>query len=204
MTIRPSRRQLTLGAIVVVASLAVVETTVALVAPSLAPTDADWDAAAAAVRAGFRPGDLIVAAPAWADPILRVHLGDLDPARGGGPNRRRLLRARLGGEPAGRARARGRRGDRDRRARRTLRRAPFRLLERPAEAVGYDFVAHGADARVTRRDLRGGLAACVPSGDRVNCGGGSIMFHRQVVEVDQKLREALLTEPLANAAVIVD
>ena len=55
------------------------ETTVALVAPSRAPTDADWAAAARDVRAGFRPGDLIVAAPAWADPIMRLHLGDLIP-----------------------------------------------------------------------------------------------------------------------------
>ena len=59
--------------------LALVETAVALIAPLRAPTDADWAAAAQEVRAGFRPGDLIVAAPAWADPILRVHLGDLIP-----------------------------------------------------------------------------------------------------------------------------
>ena len=62
--------------LVVVSLLAVVETTVVLVARSRA-RHADWAAAAAAVRAGFRPGDLIVAAPAWADPILRAELGDL-------------------------------------------------------------------------------------------------------------------------------
>ena len=37
-----------MGAVLVVASLAVVETTVALVAPALAPTDADWAAITAA------------------------------------------------------------------------------------------------------------------------------------------------------------
>jgi hypothetical protein len=42
-----------------------------------APTDADWDRAAAAVRAAFVPGDLIVFAPAWMDPVGRQHLGDL-------------------------------------------------------------------------------------------------------------------------------
>src|SRR6516165_5176941 len=68
-----------LVAVAAVSLLAVVETATALIAPRLAPTDADWAAAAAAVRAGFRPGDLIVAAPAWADPVLRVHLGDLIP-----------------------------------------------------------------------------------------------------------------------------
>jgi hypothetical protein len=207
VTIRPSRRQLTLGAIVVVGSLAVVETTVALVAPSLAPTDADWTAAAAAVRAGFRTGDLIVAAPGWADPILRVHLGDLIPPE---------VAARMDDDRFARVWEVGQRGAhapaaegatatatvaRDER----YGRLRVRLLERPAEVVSYDFVAHAADARVTRRDLRGGLAACTPSGDRVNCGGGgSILFHRQVVEVEQKLREALLTEPMANAAVVVE
>ncbi|HVV49349.1 MAG TPA: hypothetical protein VHO06_06815, partial [Polyangia bacterium] len=52
-------KRLALAVAVAVPLLAIVETAVALVAPSLAPTDADWTAAAAAVRAGFRPGDLI-------------------------------------------------------------------------------------------------------------------------------------------------
>jgi hypothetical protein len=205
VSFRPSRRQLLLGALVVIASLAVVETTVALVAPALAPTDADWDAAAAAVRAGFRPGDLIVAAPGWADPILRVHLGDLIPAE---------VAARMDDDRFGRIWEVGQRGAhaaaaqgatatvaRDER----FGRLRVRLLERPAEAVTYDFVTHQADARVTRRDARGGLAACTPAGDRITCaGGGSVLFRRQVVEVEQKLREALLTEPLANAAVVIE
>ena len=55
MTLGAGRRHLMLGAGVVVALLAVVETTVALVAPFRAPTDADWAAAAAAVRAGSEP-----------------------------------------------------------------------------------------------------------------------------------------------------
>lgn len=43
------------------------------------PGDAAWDEAAAEVRAGFRPGDLIVFAPDWVDPTGRLHLGDLIP-----------------------------------------------------------------------------------------------------------------------------
>jgi hypothetical protein len=205
VTIRPSRRQLTLCAIVVVVSLAVVETTVALVAPVLAPTDADWSAAAAAVRAGFRPGDLIVAAPGWADPILRVHLGDLIPpevaARMDDDRFARVWEVSQRGARAPAAHGATATVARDE----SFGRLRVRLLERQAEVVSYDFVAHGADARVTRRDARGGPAACTPSGDRLNCAGaGSILFHRQVVEVDQKLREALLTEPLANAAVVIE
>jgi len=41
------------------------------------PGDAAWHAAAARVRAGYRPGDLIVFAPAWIDPVGRHELGDL-------------------------------------------------------------------------------------------------------------------------------
>src|SRR3954452_19134955 len=68
-----------LAALAGVSLLAVVETASAIVAPYRAPTDADWRAAAGAIRAGFRSGDLIVSAPAWADSILRSHLGDLIP-----------------------------------------------------------------------------------------------------------------------------
>lgn len=43
------------------------------------PGDAAWRAAAERVRAGYRPGDLIVFAPDWIDPVGRLHLGDLIP-----------------------------------------------------------------------------------------------------------------------------
>jgi len=43
------------------------------------PGDDAWDRAAAIVRAGHHPGDLIVFAPGWIDPVGRLHLGDLIP-----------------------------------------------------------------------------------------------------------------------------
>jgi hypothetical protein len=43
------------------------------------PHDDAWAEAAAIVRRTHRPGDLIVFAPAWTDPIGRHHLGDLIP-----------------------------------------------------------------------------------------------------------------------------
>jgi len=43
------------------------------------PGDEAWRAAAAEVRAGYHPGDLIVFAPDWVDPTGRLHLGDLIP-----------------------------------------------------------------------------------------------------------------------------
>lgn len=44
-----------------------------------APGDDAWARAAAVVRAEHRPGDLIVFAPGWVDPVGRMHLGDLIP-----------------------------------------------------------------------------------------------------------------------------
>src|SRR3954449_12306080 len=41
------------------------------------PGDDAWAEAAGAVRAEYRPGDLIVFAPSWVDPVGRMHLGDL-------------------------------------------------------------------------------------------------------------------------------
>jgi hypothetical protein len=41
------------------------------------PGDDAWHQAAAFVRNKFHPGDLIVFAPTWVDPVGRLHLGDL-------------------------------------------------------------------------------------------------------------------------------
>ena len=46
---------------------------------SSVPGDKAWEQAAAVVRAGYQPGDLIVFAPDWVDPVGRLHLGDLIP-----------------------------------------------------------------------------------------------------------------------------
>ncbi|HZL19536.1 MAG TPA: hypothetical protein VFG23_17505 [Polyangia bacterium] len=187
------------GAVVL---LALYETAVALIAPSLAPTDADWAAAALAVRADFRAGDLIVAAPAWADPILRVHLGDLIPAEVAG----RLDDARFG-----RVWEVGQRGAHAPEAaagavafERRFGRLTVRRVERPAERVDYDFVAHWSDARVSRIGV-GGTVACATVGDRIQCPGFNYNYvRRQIVEVDTRLREALLAQPVGNSTVVIE
>jgi hypothetical protein len=46
---------------------------------SSVPGDHTWDRAEKVVRDGYRPGDLIVFAPDWVDPVGRLHLGDLIP-----------------------------------------------------------------------------------------------------------------------------
>ena len=43
------------------------------------PGDAAWARAAAVVRERHQPGQLIVFAPRWVDPVGRLHLGDLIP-----------------------------------------------------------------------------------------------------------------------------
>ena len=43
------------------------------------PEDPAWARVAQVVRAGYQPGDLIVFAPDWVDPVGRMHLGDLIP-----------------------------------------------------------------------------------------------------------------------------
>ncbi|HWO23174.1 MAG TPA: hypothetical protein VNO30_30740 [Kofleriaceae bacterium] len=60
-----------------VAVLAIWEAIAAQRAGAGVPGDEAWARAAAVVRAGHRPGDLIVFAPDWIDPVGRLHLGDL-------------------------------------------------------------------------------------------------------------------------------
>lgn len=43
------------------------------------PNDKAWARAALNVRARYLPGELIVVAPHWLDPVVRMHLGDLMP-----------------------------------------------------------------------------------------------------------------------------
>ena len=68
----------TLPAVLLVA-VSVWELVAAQTAGGDVPDDADWTRASAAVRARHQPGDLIVFAPRWLDPVGRLHLGDLMP-----------------------------------------------------------------------------------------------------------------------------
>jgi hypothetical protein len=65
-------------ALVALAALSTWEIAALVRASTGAATGDDWAAAAAAVRAGWQPGDLVLFAPAWSDPVGRLWLGDLD------------------------------------------------------------------------------------------------------------------------------
>lgn len=192
-----------LAALAVVSLLAVVETATALVAPSRAPKDEDWRAAAADIRAGFRAGDLIVAAPAWADPILRVHLGDLIPVEVAGRlDDDRFARVWEVSQRGARAPATARGTVA---AERRFGALTVRRVDRPAAAVTFDFVARWSEARVSRRGSNGVSVDCSLAGDRIQCPDlASNYVQRQIVEVDTRLRLALLAPPVAQAAVVIE
>jgi hypothetical protein len=185
------------------ALLALVETAQALIAPFRAPTAADWKGAADDLRAGFRAGDLIVAAPAWADPVMRQHLGDLLPI----PIAARMDDARFG--RVWEVSQRGARADEasvgvvafERRfGALTLR----RVERRPAE-VTFDFLPRWQEAYVTRWDPASRVSSLCPwQAGRFACpiSGNSVIA--TLVEVDTRIRSAILAPPVMGAIVAVE
>ena len=181
--------------------LATLETAQALIAPSRAPTAANWKAAAAEVRAGMQPGDLIVAAPAWADPQVRLYLGDVIPI----PMATRMDDARYG--RVWEVGVHGAHADESRGTPTRERRfgaLTVRLLERPAAVVTYDFLEHWNEARVWRWEPAARSSTPCPwQGDRFACPSGGTV-HRELVEVDTRIRRALLAPPVAGAILAVE
>jgi len=183
--------------------LALVETANALLAPLRAPTDRDWRAAAAEVRAGFRPGDLIVAAPAWADPLLRLHLGDLIPI----PVAGRLDAARFGriweisqrGARATETKA-SRVAQSSRHGALTLRR-----FERPAAQVSFDFVAQWNHAVVSRVAPGGQVSWCSRLPDRFECPDlPSRSVKPELLEIDTSPHLALALQPAGPSSTVIE
>ncbi|MDX2022968.1 MAG: hypothetical protein SF187_22225 [Deltaproteobacteria bacterium] len=187
------------GAVVLV--LALLETAQAVLAPSRAPTDADWNAAAAAVRAQFAEGDLIVAAPAWADPVMRMHLGSLVPI---------AMATRLDDARYARVWEISQKGATTPEAQGTERyRARFgnltvRRVEREPAKLKYDFVEQWRQARVSRQSPAG-VVACAALPDRIQCPDIAFNWVKPaVLEFDFGLHRALYTQPVAGAAVVVE
>jgi len=181
--------------------LATLETAQALIAPARAPTQAAWKAAAAEVRLGLQPGDLIVAAPAWADPQVRMVLGDVISI----PMATRMDAARYG--RVWEVGVHGAHADEARGA--TTREKHFgaltvRLVERPAAVVTYDFLEHWNEARVWRWDPAARASTPCPwQGERFACPSGGTV-HRELVEVDTRIRRALLAPPVPGAILAVE
>ena len=80
-TLAASARRARIAAVpaLLLVAIAVWEAIAAQRAGAGVPGDDAWARAAQLVRAQHRPGDLIVFAPDWIDPVGRLHLGDLIP-----------------------------------------------------------------------------------------------------------------------------
>ena len=187
MVRRPS---LALLAALAVGLIATWESAQALYAPARVAHDADWEAAAAEVRAGLRPDDLIVFAPGWADQIGRLHLGDVIPvamaARADADRYRRVWEVSIRGARAPEA-VGARRLSEVRHGRVTV-----ALYEKPAASLTYDFTAHLTDARITHRANDGrDEQPCLSDGaGGFRCGGN--LIERRTLEVDYRPRRGIL------------
>ena len=180
--------------------LALVESVNAFVAPLRAPTEKDWTAAAAKVRAGFRPGDLVVAAPAWADPLMRQQLGDLLPL----PVAGRMDAARYGriweiSQRGARATdtAGAKVAESFRQGALTVRR-----WEKAAATVTFDFLAEWHRAEVSVLTPEQVEVPCATTNERVQCLGGASV-KPDLLEIDTTLRHGLAIEPVERTTLVL-
>ncbi|MFI5288120.1 MAG: hypothetical protein ACHQ17_00645 [Polyangia bacterium] len=169
--------------------LALVETVSALTAPYRVASNADWEAAAAEVRAGFRSGDLIVFAPAWSDQVGRAHLGDLVTVE---------MAGRADADRYGRVwqvSIRGARAPETAQATllRTERhgRVTVALYQKPSVTVLYDFTSHAADARVTELSRHSDERPCYKQRTGFRCAG--VTVEPRTLEVGYAPHRGILT-----------
>jgi hypothetical protein len=195
------RRRVSAAVVAAVLLLALTEAGAALIAPFRAPTDADWKDAEAVVRGGFRPGDLIVASPPWADQVMRLRLGDLVPIK---------MAARLDDARYGRVWEVSQRGARAEEARGTVAATSrhgaltVRRWERPPATVTFDFFDQWARARVMRVET-GREIACERLTDRFQCPDLGFNFVQpHLMEIGTTLRNALYVQPVGGATVAVE
>lgn len=178
--------------------LALVELVGSLVVRARVPAEGEWQEAAAHVAAELGPGDAVVAAPRWVDPLVREALGEVlgdrfDAALAAPPGlegRTRLFVISARGhdafaestsDAAARARAIVEAGTLEElRYFGRVRVQRYRLEEPP---IRYDFVAHLGDATVTMGERACARTAGRGSGrglgegpvlgpERFGCGGG--------------------------------
>ena len=181
--------------------LALVEGVNAIVAPARAPSERDWVAAAAEVRKGFRPGDLIVASPAWADPLMRVQLGDLVPVSVAG----RMDAARYGriweisqrgARAADTAGAKG--AESSRHGALTVKR-----WEKQPATVTFDFLTEWRRASVSVVNADGTEVPCALGPHRWQCVRG-VSLGPELLEIDATLRNGLGVEPVEGLTLVLE
>jgi hypothetical protein len=197
-----SRRVVSAVAALLLLLLAAVEALTALISPLRTPSDTDWAAAAGWVKANHRAGDLLVAAPAWADQVMRLHLGDLLPVKMAGRLDHEIYArvwelSQRGAEASESAGA-------ELREERRFGQLHVRLHERAALMLRYDFLDNWAKARVSRVE-GASTVPCDLVTDQHRCPGISFNFVKpRVLEIGNTLRRGLLVQPVANATVAIE
>jgi hypothetical protein len=196
------RRRVSVAVAAAVLVLALVETATAIISPLRTPSDGDWQAAAREVRAGFRPGDLIVAAPDWADQVMRLHLGDLVPIK---------VAARLDDARYGRVWELSQRGGRAAEGRGTVAQTSrhggltLRRYDRTPAAITFDFFDQWTRARVARAEPGRGERDCPRVEDRFQCPDLGFNFVKPgLLEVGTTMRNALYAQPVGGATVVME
>lgn len=199
---------------IAVAGLAVTEASVALVQTLRGPVpDGDWRAAADLIRSAFQPGDLIVFAPAWVDPVGRQFFGDLIPvemaARADDDRYSRIWEVSIRGarspEVAGWTLAAS-----DERGRVRLRRYD-RPASSPAATVLYDLTTQFPSLRVTTVAPDGtNEQPCpespTPGGPAVaaRACAGNVLVQPRVLEIDYQPRRGILAPAVAGRTLRVE
>lgn len=195
MTATGKRWPLLLAALLL--ALVVIETGAAVRARSRVAGEADWQATAAAVRAEFRPGDLIVFAPAWMDPVGRSYLGDLMPiemvARSDADRYGRIWEVSIRGARAAETAGAEREVEQDHGL---VHVARWKSPPPAPVTVRYDFTAHLAEALVTQVpvDGRGDERPCFQDPRDGDAGFGCASTHvgRRTLEIDYRPRRGVL------------
>jgi hypothetical protein len=198
---RPAPRRLALALAGALLLLPLVEALTAVVSPLLTPSDADWTAAASWVKAGHREPDLIVGAPTWADPVLRLHLGDLLPPKKAARMDHAIYPRiwELSQRGAEAPETEGARLIEERR----FGQLRARLYERAPSVLRYDFLDHWASARVARIEPGGRAVPCQVGPELHQCPGDPFNFVRpRVLEIGNQLRRALLV-PAVSATMAI-
>jgi hypothetical protein len=195
------RRRAAVVVTALVVLLAVVEGVNAFVAPALAPSEKNWKAAAATVRAGFKAGDLIVAAPAWADPLMRLQLGDLVPVS---------IAGRMDGMRFGRVWEISQRGARcpeseGARLVSTSRQGALavKLWEKSAAQVVFDFLPEWQKASLSVATADRGELPCWIAQGKFQCGDGTSLGP-ELLEIDTTLRNGLALDPHERTTTVLE
>jgi hypothetical protein len=190
------KRSLPLALAAALVVLSLVESVTGLTATARVATDGDWRAAAAEVRGGFQPGDLIVFAPAWVAPIGRTYLGDLIPvemaARADADRYGRVWEVAIRGAHAPEARSAeavhtNQHG-----------RVAVALYRKQAAEPVYDFTAHASEAHVSA-----GGRGCLPGGDPPGFACAGARVEPRTLEADFRPHRGILTPASAAGPVAV-